>query len=158
MNLWTVSFTEIQMRIKQLAREDLTTLMMRAAMMEAATLLASRIGANSLVTGESLGQVASQTVENLRFTGSFTDLPVFRPLIGMDKEETVAMARRIGSFETSILPYEDCCVLFSPKHPMLRADLARERKAYSEIGLGPLIEEAVNKVERLPIPFQVTRP
>jgi len=158
MNLWTVSFTEIQMRIKQLAREDLTTLMMRAAMMEAATLLASRIGANSLVTGESLGQVASQTVENLRFTGSFTDLPVFRPLIGMDKEETVAMARRIGSFETSILPYEDCCVLFSPKHPMLRADLARERKAYSEIGLGPLIEVAVNKVERLPIPFQVTRP
>ena len=85
-------------------------------------------------------------------------IPVLRPVIGMDKEEIVRIARRAGTFETSILPYEDCCVLFSPKHPMLRADLARERKAYAEIGLGPLIEEAVNKVERLPIPFQVIRP
>jgi thiamine biosynthesis protein ThiI len=158
MNLWTVSFTEIQMRIKQGAREDLTTLMMRAAMMECATALAARVGANSLVTGESLGQVASQTAENLRFTGSYTDLPVFRPLIGLDKEDTVAMAKKIGSFDISILPYEDCCVLFSPKHPLLRAELAREREAYAALELGPLIEEALRGVERLPIAFSVTPP
>ena len=78
LSLWTVSFTEVQMRIKQRAREDLTTLMMRAAMMEISTALAAKIGANSLVTGESLGQVASQTAENLGFTGSYTELPIFR--------------------------------------------------------------------------------
>lgn len=145
MNLWTVSFTEVQMRIKQLAREDLTTLMMRAAMMEISTALAARLGANSLVTGESLGQVASQTAENLRFTGSFTDLPVFRPLVGTDKEDTIAMAKRIGSFDISILPYEDCCVLFSPKHPLLRAELQRERAAYAALDLGSLLEDALDR-------------
>ena len=158
MSLWTVSFTEVQMRIKQRAREDLTTLMMRAAMMEIATSLAARIGANSLVTGESLGQVASQTAENLRFTGSFTSLPVFRPLIGMDKEETVNLARKIGTFDISILPYEDCCVLFSPKHPLLRAELERERAAYSALELAPLLEEALCSAERLVLPYSVTRP
>jgi thiamine biosynthesis protein ThiI len=158
MSLWTVPFTDVQMRIKQRAREDLTTLMMRAAMMEIATALAARLGANSLVTGESLGQVASQTAENLRFTGSFTSLPVFRPLIGMDKEETVNLARKIGTFDISILPYEDCCVLFSPKHPLLRAELEREREAYARLELGPLLEEALRSAERLVLPYSVTRP
>lgn len=155
LNLWTVSFTEVQKRIKQKSREDLTTLMMRAAMMEISTSLAARIGANSLVTGESLGQVASQTAENLRFTGSFSDLPVFRPLIGFDKEETVNIAKRIGSFDISILPYEDCCVLFSPKHPLLRAELERERSAYAAIDLGPLLEEALKTAEKTVIPFTI---
>ncbi len=158
MNLWTVSFTEVQMRIKQLAREDLTTLMMRAAMMEISTALAARLGANSLVTGESLGQVASQTAENLRFTGSFTDLPVFRPLVGTDKEDTIAMAKRIGSFDISILPYEDCCVLFSPKHPLLRAELQRERAAYAALDLGSLLEDALKTTERTIVPFSITLP
>ncbi len=153
LRLWIVPFTEAQLAIKKLAREDLATVMMRAAMMSVAQGLACRIGANCIVTGESLGQVASQTAENMRFTGSFTDFPVLRPLVGMDKEETIATARRIGTYETSILPYEDCCVLFSPKHPILRAELARERAAYEGLCLGPLLDEALSKAERLDIPY-----
>lgn len=155
LTLWTVPFTETQMRIKQRAREDLTTLMMRAAMMELSERLAFRIGANSLVTGESLGQVASQTAENLRFTNSRVSLPVFRPLVGMDKEDTIELARKIGSFEISILPYEDCCVLFSPKHPLLRAEVERESKAYEELELGPLLEQALKDATKLAVPFGV---
>jgi len=97
--------------------------------------------------------VASQTAENLRFTGSFTDFPVLRPLVGMDKEETIALARKIGSYETSILPYEDCCVLFSPKHPLLRAELGRERAAYEALALEELIVKALDGAERLEIPY-----
>lgn len=151
--LWTVPFTDIQMALKKGAREDLTTLMMRAAMMEIAHAFALKRGDTCIVTGESLGQVASQTAQNLRFTQHPTDLPVFRPLIGMDKEETIAMARRIGSYEISVLPYEDCCVIFSPKHPLLRAELGREKAAYEALGLGPLIAEALAGVEKLEIPF-----
>jgi tRNA uracil 4-sulfurtransferase len=153
MSLWTVPFTDVQMRIKQRAREDLTTLMMRAAMMELSHNLALKIGANSLITGESLGQVASQTAENLRFTGSTTDLPILRPLIGMDKEATVDMAKRIGTFEISILPYEDCCVIFSPKHPMLRAQLERERAEYGALELTSLLADALAAAEKTNIPF-----
>jgi len=158
MRLWTLPFTEIQLKIKKEARQDLATLMTRAAMMEASQILAERIGANSLVTGESLGQVASQTAENLRFTQSRTSLPVLRPLVGIDKEETIAMAKTIGSYETSILPYEDCCVIFSPKHPILRADLEREGEAYEKLSLRDLIAEAVDGSEALQIPFSVTLP
>ena len=155
MRLWTVPFTEAQLRIKKLAREDLSTVLMRAAMMRVAQRMAERVGANCIVTGESLGQVASQTAENLRFTGSFTDFPVLRPLVGCDKEETIAVARRIGSYETSILPYEDCCVLFSPKHPLLRAEVERESKAYEELELGPLLEQALKEATKLAVPFGV---
>jgi len=147
--LWTVPFTEAQLKIKKDSRMDLTTLMMRSGMMRVAQLLSERIGANCIVTGESLGQVASQTAENMRLTASFTDFPVLRPLVGMDKEDTVAIAKRIGSFDISILPYEDCCVLFSPKHPMLKAKLGRERAAYEALGLEPLLLEALDKAERL---------
>jgi len=147
--LWTVPFTDTQLKIKKDAREDLTTLMMRAAMMRASQLHAERIGANCLITGESLGQVASQTAENLRLTQSLTDYPVLRPLVGMDKEDTILMAKKIGSFEISILPYEDCCVLFSPKHPMLKASLQREKAAYEALGLEALLVEALDKAERL---------
>jgi tRNA uracil 4-sulfurtransferase len=149
--LWTVPFTEAQLKIKKDSREDLTTLMMRAGMMRVAQLLAKRVGANCIVTGESLGQVASQTAENLRLTQSFTDYPVLRPLVGMDKEDTIAIAKRIGSFDISILPYEDCCVLFSPKHPMLKAKLERERAEYEALGLEPLLVDALDKAERLEI-------
>lgn len=151
--LWTVPFTEVQLAIKKGAKQELTTLMMRAAMMELAHSLAARVKARSIVTGESLGQVASQTAENMRFTEFPTDFPVFRPLIGMDKEETIELARRIGSYEISILPYEDCCVLFSPIHPLLKAELPREKEAYAALGLGPLLEKALAEAERLEIPF-----
>jgi len=153
LRLWTVPFTEVQLAIKRGAREDLTTLMMRAAFMEIASRLAARRHANCLVTGESLGQVASQTAPNLRFTQSTTDLPVLRPLIGMDKEETIATARRIGTYNISIRPYEDCCVIFSPKHPLLRAELQRERAAYEALALGPLLDQALEAVERMDIAF-----
>ena len=93
--------------------------------------------------------MASQTAENIRLAQSFTDFPVLRPLVGMDKEDTIKIAKTIGTFEISILPYEDCCVLFSPKHPMLRAKLERERAAYDELGLEELIVEALEKAERL---------
>jgi tRNA uracil 4-sulfurtransferase len=151
MALWIAPFTEVQLKIKKDAREDLTTLMMRTAMMEVAHALAARIRANCVVTGESLGQVASQTAENLRLTQSATDLPVLRPLVGMDKEDTIRMAKRMGSYEISILPYEDCCVLFSPEHPMLKAKLERERAAYDALGLGELLRDCLERAERLNI-------
>jgi len=151
--LWTVPFTDIQMALKKGAREDLTTLMMRAAMMEIAHAFAARRRDTCIVTGESLGQVASQTAQNLRFTQFPTDLPVFRPLIGMDKEETIAIARAIGSFDISVRPFEDCCVIFSPKHPLLKADLERERASYEALGLGRLIEEAMAGIEKFEVPF-----
>jgi tRNA uracil 4-sulfurtransferase len=157
--LWTVPFTETQLQIKKDAREDLTTLMMRAGMMRAAHLLAERIGANCLITGESLGQVASQTAENLRLTQSLTNYPVLRPLVGMDKEDTIALAKKIGSFDISILPYEDCCVLFSPKHPLLKANFERERLAYDRLGLESLLVAALDRAERLVLsPQQAGRP
>jgi tRNA uracil 4-sulfurtransferase len=151
--LWTVPFTEAQLKIKKDARQDLTTLMMRMGMMRVAHALADRIGANCIVTGESLGQVASQTAENLRLTQSPTDYPVLRPLVGMDKEDTVKLAKRIGTFDISILPYEDCCVLFSPKHPMLKAKLDREKADYERLGLEGLLDEALDKAERLELGF-----
>jgi len=144
-----VPFTEAQLKIKKDAREDLTTLMMRMGMTRVAHVLAGRIGANCIVTGESLGQVASQTAENLRLTQSPTDFPVLRPLVGMDKEDTIAIAKRIGTFDISILPYEDCCVLFSPKHPMLKSKLEREKAEYEELGLESILAEALEKAERL---------
>lgn len=145
--LHVVPFTEVQVRIKERARENETTLLMRAAMMEVADGIAKARGANCLVTGESLGQVASQTMESMRFTGSTTDLPVFRPLIGHDKLYTMDLARSIGTYQVSIKPFEDCCVLFSPKHPLLKPDLKTEREAYDRLELSALIERAISERE-----------
>jgi thiamine biosynthesis protein ThiI len=117
------------------------------AMMKAADVIASRIKARAIVTGESLGQVASQTAENLRLSQSMTSLPVLRPLIGIDKEETIATARRIGTYAISILPYEDCCVLFSPKHPVLKPDFEDLRAYFSSLELESEILKAVDKAE-----------
>lgn len=151
--LHTVSFTDVQTEIKRGSPTECTTLFLRAAMVRAAHLLAAQIGANGLVTGESLGQVASQTAENIRFSQSFTDLPVFRPLIGVDKEDTIRMARQIGSYEISILPYEDCCVLFSPEHPILKSRLDKDRERYERLGLDPLIQTAVQTRKVLALPY-----
>jgi thiamine biosynthesis protein ThiI len=148
LRLWVIPFTDVQMQIKKLAREDSTTIMLRSAMMEAADKLARKIGADMIITGESLGQVASQTAENMAITEAPSNLPIFRPLIGIDKEETVGMAKRIGTYEISILPYEDCCVLFSPKHPILKPSLREQVAAYGELGLSPLIEESLSKAEK----------
>jgi thiamine biosynthesis protein ThiI len=155
--LWTVPFTDIQLKIKKNARMDTTTIMMRAAMMRVAQLHAENTGANCIVTGESLGQVASQTAENMRFIQSFTDFPVMRPLAGMDKEDTIRLAKLIGSYDISILPYEDCCVLFSPAHPLIKANVARETASFAALELEDLIIEALEKTERREIPFEVPR-
>ncbi|MGB9685620.1 MAG: tRNA uracil 4-sulfurtransferase ThiI [Rectinema subterraneum] len=147
MHAWIVSFTEVQLKIKKGGREEANTLMLRMAMMKAADVIASRIKARAIVAGESLGQVASQTAENLRLSQSMTSLPVLRPLIGIDKEETIATARRIGTYAISILPYEDCCVLFSPKHPVLKPDFEDLRAYFSSLELESEILKAVDKAE-----------
>ena len=147
--LHVVPLTAFVARVRERAPEEETTLLMRAGMMRAAGDLARRRGAGCLVTGESLGQVASQTVESIAFTGSRTDLPVFRPLCGMDKVEIVGLARRIGTFETSALPYDDCCVLFSPVHPLIRPDRQRMEASWNGLEADALLAEALRGAETI---------
>ena len=142
-----IPFTDVQMRIKQKSPANFTTLMLRMCMMQCANLLAERLGADCIVTGESLGQVASQTVQNMAVTESMAQFPLLRPLVGMDKEDIIATAQRIGTYETSILPYEDCCVLFSPRHPILHANLEEAKKIYDSLEAEDLIRAAYEKRE-----------
>ncbi|MDR1105759.1 MAG: tRNA 4-thiouridine(8) synthase ThiI [Treponema sp.] len=153
--LYTAGFTCIQQRIRERAPLPWTTVLLRMAMMEYAERLAGKTGARCLVTGESLSQVASQTIENIHCIQGRTRLPVLRPLIGMDKEEIVKTASAIGTYETSILPYQDCCVLFSPPHPVLRGDPGEARKLYEALDLGALMEEALKEgtMEKCGFPF-----
>lgn len=144
-HLNVISFTDVQMKIKAKAPEEYSTLMLRLCMMKAANLLVERIKADCIITGESLGQVASQTVENLRVTESFAEYPLLRPLVGLDKEEIMDTAHEIGTYDTSILPYEDCCVLFSPRHPILKADVEESRKIYEAMEVDDLIQKAFDE-------------
>ncbi len=141
-HLHIVNFTQAQMQIKKSSPEAWSTLLLRMCMMTVANKIAARIGAQALITGEPLGQVASQTVENMAVTEMMAAYPLLRPLVGMDKEEIIADALRIGTYETSILPYEDCCVLFSPKHPVLTADKDEAKKIYDAMEIEPLLQEA----------------
>ncbi|MBO7420344.1 MAG: tRNA 4-thiouridine(8) synthase ThiI, partial [Spirochaetaceae bacterium] len=142
-----IPFTDVQMRIKEKAPENFSTLMLRMCMMKVANMVARRIKAQCLITGESLGQVASQTIENLEVTESACELPLLRPLVGLDKEEIVNTACEIGTYETSILPYEDCCVLFSPKHPVLRASVEEAARIFDSLDVADLLNEAYEKRE-----------
>jgi len=117
-------------------------------MVKAATIIAGQSRAACLVTGESLGQVASQTLENMSAVEDAAELPLLRPLVGMDKEEIIQSAQRIGTYATSILPYEDCCVLFAPEHPVLRASVSETRALYERLEADDLIAEAVARTER----------
>jgi tRNA uracil 4-sulfurtransferase len=148
--LHVVPFTPVLARIKEKAKEEEVTLLMRACMMRFASMLAERTGAMCLVTGESLGQVASQTVESMHFTGSFTRLPVFRPLVGMNKEEIITIAKRIDTFDVSNLPYDDCCVLFSPEHPLIHPEMRRMEFAYGRLDVESLLGEALAGTEKVP--------
>ena len=141
-HLNVIPFTDVQMKIKAKAPKEYTTLMLRLCMMKAANLLAKRIGADCIITGESLGQVASQTIQNLTVTEHFAELPLLRPLVGLDKEEIVDTSIEIGTYETSILPYEDCCVLFSPRHPVLKATIAEAEAIYKEMDIDALVLKA----------------
>ena len=137
-----IPFTDVQMKIKEKAPEEWSTLMLRVCMMKAANMLAFRVHADCIVTGESLGQVASQTLENMNVTEHFAEYPLLRPLVGMDKEEIMADAHFIGTYDTSILPYEDCCVLFSPRHPILRGRIEDAEKIFASLEADELIKTA----------------
>ena len=144
-----VPFTKIQEQLRLHCPEALFTLLMRRFMMRISERVAQRVGAHGLITGESLGQVASQTMEAMAVTGQVCTLPVFRPLVGMDKEEIVRTARKIGTFETSILPYEDCCTVFTPRHPKTHPKLEEILEAEAALDLETLVEEAVQGIERV---------
>ena len=137
-----VPFTKVQQHIRDNSPVDYSTIILRMCMMKVANMMCRITGAGTIITGESLGQVASQTLENLTVTNSCADYPVLRPLVGMDKEEIVTTAKQIGTYDTSILPYEDCCVLFSPKHPVLKAELEHTQGIYDNMKIEPLLEEA----------------
>ena len=137
-----IPFTDVQMKIKEKAPEEWSTLMLRVCMMKAANMLGFRVHADCIVTGESLGQVASQTLENMNVTEHFAEYPLLRPLVGMDKEEIMADAHFIGTYDTSILPYEDCCVLFSPRHPILRGRIEDAEKIFASLEADELIKTA----------------
>ena len=138
-----VSLTEIQEELVRSCDEDYFTLLLRRFMMRIANKVAAENECRALITGESLGQVASQTMEALNVTNSVSELPVFRPLIGMDKEEIVAISRKIDTFETSILPYEDCCTVFTPKHPRTRPELHKVEAQEENLDIDSLIERAL---------------
>ena len=142
-----VGFTEIQEAIRDNCPEEYFTLIMRRFMMEIAERIGRDHGCQCLVTGENLGQVASQTMEAMGVTSAVVDLPVFCPLIGMDKEEIVTIARRIGTLETSILPYEDCCTVFTPRHPRTKPTRAQVEKAEAKLDRPALIERALANTE-----------
>lgn len=143
MTVQLVPFTEIQEEIRRSCPEEYFTLIMRRFMMRIAQRAADQIHARALVTGENLGQVASQTIEALGVTEEVTTLPVLRPLIGMDKEEIIRLSRRIGTFDTSILPYEDCCTVFTPRHPRTRPQLDEVRAAESVLDIEGLVDRAM---------------
>ena len=138
-----VGFTEIQEAIRDNCPEEFFTLVMRRFMMKIAERIARDHGCGCLVTGENLGQVASQTMEAMAVTGACVDLPIFQPLIGMDKEEIVTRARQIGTMETSILPYEDCCTVFTPRHPKTKPTLAQVDAACAPLDMEGLIARAL---------------
>ena len=138
-----IPFTEIQEEIRKNCPEEYFTLIMRRFMMRLAEAVARKAGAGAQVTGESLGQVASQTMMALGVTEDVTRMPVLRPLIGMDKVEIIRMAREIGTFETSILPYEDCCTVFTPRHPCTRPKIEDVREAESVLDIDALVGRAL---------------
>ena len=144
-----VPFTHIQEEIRAKCPEEYFTLIMRRFMMRIAEAIAEQNGCAALVTGEDLGQVASQTMEALRVTEAVVDLPVLRPLIGMDKKDIVEIARKIGTFDTSILPYEDCCTVFTPRHPKTKPKLPDVEAAEAALDVDALVAEALAGVERV---------
>ena len=153
MTVNVVGFTEIQEAIRDNCPEEYFTLIMRRFMMEIAQRIAKHDGCGALITGENLGQVASQTMEAMAVTGAVVDIPIFMPLIGFDKEEIVSIARKIGTFETAILPYEDCCTVFTPKHPKTKPTLAQLINAERGLDREALIQRAMENVEKIKVEY-----
>lgn len=153
MIMYIVPFTEIQEQIKEKCPEELFTIIMRRFMMKISERVAIDNKCSALITGESLGQVASQTIGAIACTDCVCNIPVFRPLIGMDKDEIVVISRKIGTFETSIQPYEDCCTVFTPKHPRTRPVLKYVELAEQELDVDGLIERAVAGIRAVKIGY-----
>ena len=154
MKLHIVPFTEIQEEIRRACPEDHFTLIMRRFMMRLAEGVAKRVGARALVTGECLGQVASQTMDALAVSGEVCTLPVLRPVIGMDKEEIIRISRKIGTFDTSILPFEDCCTVFTPRHPKTHPHLDEVWEYEKALDVPALVEKALAGIERITITME----
>ncbi len=148
LHLFVVPFTKVQLHINKRSYSSEHTLLMRYCMIKIANMVADKVHASCLVTGESLSQVASQTLESLTYTDSASALPILRPLIGMEKEEIIKTAREIGTFDTSILPFEDCCTVFSPKHPLLRPNIGTMTASYKSLEIEGLLREAADSCER----------
>ncbi len=146
-----VPFTTIQEELRRSVPQELFTLVMRRFMVRISERVAQRCGAKALVTGECLGQVASQTMEAMAVTGGVASLPILRPVVGMDKEDIVRIARKIGTFETSILPYEDCCTVFTPRHPRLRPTLEELEMAEQGLDIAGMVQAAVDGIERIQV-------
>ena len=149
--LFLVPVTDIQMKIYDECPEKETTVIMRRLMMKIAERIAVSEESRALITGEALGQVASQTLESLCVTNDAVSMPVFRPLIGFDKDEIMELARKIGTYETSILPYEDCCTVFVPKHPVTKPDLETLRASEAAVDFSELIEKAIADTELMTV-------
>ena len=157
MNLFIVPFTEVQEYIRDNGVAELFTILMRRSMMRITEKLSRKFGASAIITGESLGQVASQTMAAITATNASVDMPIFRPVIGMDKTEITEIARKIDTFETSILPYEDCCTIFTPPHPKTKPSLEEVINAETAMGLEKLFELeqlAADEAEKLRINVQ----
>ena len=153
MTLNVVSFTQIQEAIRDNCPEEYFTLIMRRFMMEIAQRIGKSHGCDALITGENLGQVASQTMQAMAVTGAVVDIPIFMPLVGMDKEEIVTIARKIGTLQTSILPYEDCCTVFTPKHPKTKPSLGQVIHAERNLDREALIQQALDSVEKIVVKY-----
>lgn len=149
MTVDVVSFTEMQTAIHEKCPEEFMITIMRRFMMRIAERLAKKYGCGAIITGESLGQVASQTLESITSTNAVATLPVLRPLIGFDKDEIIEIAKRIDTFETSILPYEDCCTIFLPKNPVTKPRLDVVKRVESVLDIDALVEQALENVETI---------
>ncbi len=148
-----VGFTQIQEVIRDNCPEEFFTLIMRRFMMEISQRIALQDGCGALITGENLGQVASQTMQAMQVTGAVVDIPIFMPLIGMDKEEIVTIARKIGTMETSVLPYEDCCTVFTPKHPKTKPTIGQLENVEKKLDRETLIQQALKTVEKIMVKY-----
>lgn len=155
MTLFVVNFTQAELWIKDHSKEEEHTLMMRACMMKVANKVAEKRNCQVLVTGEALGQVASQTLEAMCFTNSMSEKPVLRPLVGMDKQEIIDTSKKIGTYETSILPFDDCCVIFSPKHPLVKPDTQVETESFREMNIEQLLDKCVEDIEEFSFSYRV---
>lgn len=149
MRVHVVSLTEIQELLRDNCEEEYFTLLLRRYMMAISLKIAKDYDCEAIITGESLGQVASQTMKAINVTNALADIPVYRPLIGMDKEEIISISRKIGAYETSVLPYEDCCTVFTPRHPRTRPELDKVIEQEQRLDFDRLVEEAYKSKETI---------